>query len=37
LTTLREGFRGIRAEGVELERIGVIPPHDAICAVFAVG
>jgi flagellin-specific chaperone FliS len=37
LNTLREGFRGIREEGVELERAGVIPPHDAICAVFAVG
>jgi flagellin-specific chaperone FliS len=37
LNTLREGFRGIREEGVELERAGVIPPHDAICAVFVVG
>jgi flagellar secretion chaperone FliS len=26
LTTLREGFRNIRSEAVELERNGVIPP-----------
>ena len=37
LRTLREGFRGIREETIELERIGVIPPVDAICAIHAMG
>ena len=37
LRTLREGFRGIRDEAIELERAGVIPPIDAICAIHALG
>ncbi len=37
LRTLREGFRGIREEAIQLERDGVIPPIDAICAIHAVG
>ena len=37
LSTLREGFRGIREEAIELERTGVIPPIDAVCAVHAMG
>ena len=37
LRILREGFRGIREEGVQLERLGIIPSVDAICAIHAVG
>ena len=37
LRTLREGFRGIRDEAVDLERNGAIPPIDAICAIHVLG
>lgn len=37
LGTLREGFRGIRAEAVQLERDGVIPSLHSPGAVLATG
>lgn len=36
LGNLREGFRAIRAEAIELERTGQIPPADALTTVSAV-
>jgi flagellar secretion chaperone FliS len=35
LSTLREGFQGIRAEAVHLERNGTIPPMDVLRNVHA--
>jgi len=36
LRTLREGFDGVQAEAIDLERNGLIPPIDAVCAVRAL-
>ena len=37
LGTLRDGFRGIRAEAAQLERAGAIPPITPPRAVLATG
>ena len=37
LDTLREGFRAIRDEAVNLERTGAIPPADSIRLLATVG